>query len=85
MKHLKKQFDQGKRRKKYAASHRHSEHMRLLRKKADALKGKENAQQHLQALQKEMHQMDQIRKRLPSVDPFDSGYRRLYYCRYADD
>lgn len=25
------------------------------------------------------------RRRLPSKDPYDSGYRRLRYCRYADD
>src|SRR5713101_8220023 len=85
MKNLKEQFDQGKRRKKYPVYHRHSERIRLLRKKADALKGKEDRQRQLQALQNEIHQVDQIRKRLPSVDPFDSGYRRLYYCRYADD
>jgi RNA-directed DNA polymerase len=51
----------------------------------DSLKGKEEAKEQLQALQNEIRQVDQIRKRLPSLDPFDSGYRRLYYCRYADD
>ena len=85
MKNLKEQFDQGKRRKKYPAYHRHTERIRLLRKKTDILKGKEETQQQLQTLQNEIRQVDRLRKRLPSVDPFDSGYRRLYYSRYADD
>jgi group II intron reverse transcriptase/maturase len=84
MKNLKEQFDQGKRRKKYPAYHRHTERIRHLRKKTDMLKGKEDTQQ-LQHIQNEIRQVDRLRKRLPSVDPFDSGYRRLYFCRYADD
>ena len=27
----------------------------------------------------------QVMRRLPSLDPMDPGYRRLRYCRYADD
>src|SRR2546423_1085846 len=26
-----------------------------------------------------------LRRSLPSGDPFDSEYKSLYYCRYADD
>jgi hypothetical protein len=47
--------------------------------------GKEEARQQLQAIQDEICQVDQLRKRLPSGDPFDSGLRRLHSCRYADD
>jgi Type II intron maturase len=29
--------------------------------------------------------VDHLRKQLPSSDPFDEGYKRLVYCRFADD
>jgi hypothetical protein len=32
-----------------------------------------------------MKEIQRQRRRLPSSDPFDEGYKRLYYCRYADD
>ncbi len=85
MRTLKEQFDQGKGRKPHPAYHRYTERIRLLRKKADRLKGKEGAREQLQAIQEQIRQVDRLRKRLPSGDPFDSGFRRLYYCRYADD
>lgn len=31
------------------------------------------------------HQLRRQAQRLPSIDTHDSDYRRLYYCRYADD
>jgi RNA-directed DNA polymerase len=34
---------------------------------------------------KALKETDRIQKTLPSRDPFDEGYRRLRYCRYADD
>lgn len=85
MKELKNQFDQGKRRKKYPLYHRLTERIRLLRKKADALRGKEETTSQLQALQEEIRRVDGLRKQLPSGDPFDGEFRRLFYCRYADD
>jgi retron-type reverse transcriptase len=30
-------------------------------------------------------QLERQRRTLPSQDPYDEGYRRLKYCRYADD
>ena len=32
-----------------------------------------------------LKEIDRIQKTLPSGDPYDEGYRRLKYCRYADD
>jgi len=29
--------------------------------------------------------VDTVRKTMPSGDPLDTGYRRLRYCRYAED
>jgi RNA-directed DNA polymerase len=36
-------------------------------------------------LQQEIRRIDTLRKHIPSGDPFDTEYKRLYYCRYADD
>src|SRR3989454_7541619 len=85
MKELKKQFDQGKERKKYPPYHRLTERIRLLRKKADQLQGKEEAASQLQTIQEEIRQIDRLRKQLPSGNPFDGTFRRLFYCRFADD
>src|SRR6266480_3662006 len=85
MKTLKEQFDQGKKRKKNTAYHRYSGKIERLRKKWDMLKGKEKNTQKLQEIQQAIRQVDKLRKRLPSGDPFDAGYKRLFYCRYADD
>jgi len=34
---------------------------------------------------KRLKELDKKQKTLPSKDPFDEDYRRLQYCRYADD
>ena len=85
MKTLKEQFDQGKKRKKNKQYYRYSGKIERLRKQWDMLKGKEKNTQKLQAIQQEIRQVDKLRKRIPSGDPFDAGYKRLFYCRYADD
>ena len=85
MKNLKKDFDRGKRRGKNRLYYRYSGKIERLRKKWDTLKGKEGKEQELQAIQQEIRRVDHLRKQLPSSDPFDEGYKRLVYCRYADD
>ncbi len=85
MKNLKKDFNQGKCRRKNLPYKRYSGKIERLRKKWDSLKGKEGKEQELQAIQQEIRRVDHLRKQLPSSDPFDEGYKRLVYCRYADD
>ncbi len=85
IKEMKKRFEQGKRRKKNRLYHRHAGKIERLRAKWDNLKGKEGMEKALQDIQDEIRQTDQLRKRLPSGDPFDASYKRLFYCRYADD
>jgi group II intron reverse transcriptase/maturase len=85
MKELKKRFDGGKKRGKNLLYYRYSDRIRRLRAKWDRLKGKEGVEQDLQAIQDEIRRLDQLRKQIPSGDPFDAGYKRLFYCRYADD
>jgi group II intron reverse transcriptase/maturase len=85
MKTIKEPFDKGVRRKGNRAYKRHSNKIHRLRKKGDRLKGKENSKETLQAIQREIKEIQRQRRRLPSSDPFDEGYKRLSYCRYADD
>jgi group II intron reverse transcriptase/maturase len=85
METLKDGFDQGKKRKKTPKYNRYCGKIERLRKKWDLLKGKEDKNQELQDIQEEIRLVDQLRKQLPSGDPFDEGYKRLFYCRYADD
>ena len=33
----------------------------------------------------EFKRLDRIQKSIPSLDPYDDGYKRLVYCRYCDD
>jgi group II intron reverse transcriptase/maturase len=65
--------------------HRYADKIRRLRAKWDCLKGKEGTEKELQDIQDEIRRTDQLRKQIPSGDPFDAGYKRLFYCRYADD
>src|SRR6266568_1581855 len=85
MKTLKENFDQGKKRSKNSAYNRYCGKIERLRKKGDTLKGKEGKEQELQDIQQEIRRVDHLRKQLPSGDPFDEGYKRLFYCRFADD
>jgi len=85
MKNLKEAFNQGKKRKKNPLYNRYCQRIARLRKKWDILRGKEEKEQELQDIQQEIRQVDRLRKQLPSGDPFDEGYKRLFYCRFADD
>src|SRR6266566_5370146 len=85
MKDLKQKFDQGKKRKKHPPYNNYTSKIARLRKKWDTLKRKGAKKEELQDIQKEIRRVDQLRKRLPCGDPFDASYKRLYYCRYADD
>jgi group II intron reverse transcriptase/maturase len=82
---MKHQFDRGKKRKAHTIYRRYCGRIERLRRKGDSLKGKEGEKQELQRIQDEIRRVDQSRKQLPSGDPFDDEYKRLYFCRYADD
>src|SRR6266568_2098437 len=82
---MKESFEKGKKRKKNLIYNRYTNTIKRLRKEIDDLKGKEGKEETLQALQQEIRRIDQLRKQLPSGDPFDTEYKRLYFCRYADD
>src|SRR6266699_2286405 len=75
----------GKKRKKNLNYNRYCGKIERLRKKWDLLKGKEGKEQERQVIREEIRRVDRLRKQLPSGDPFDEGYKRLFYCRFADD
>src|SRR5215469_2017282 len=85
MRHMKEQFNQGKRRKGNKVYQRYTEAIRQIRKQAESLKGKEVSKDQLRDLQRKIKALQAQRRRLPSGDPFDRTYKRLLYCRYADD
>jgi RNA-directed DNA polymerase len=85
MKTLKKLFDTGKRRKANKDYIHYSNKINRLRRKYDSLKGKEEHTVKLQEIKRVIQQLKKQRRKYPSSDPFDTVYRRLYYCRYADD
>lgn len=85
MKDMKERFEKGKKRKKNLIYNRYTQKIERLRKDIDNLKGKEGNEETLQARRQEIRRTDQLRKQLPSGDPFDTEYKRLYFCRYADD
>ncbi len=85
MKELQAQFDVGKRRQGNNVYISYSNKIRRLRRKYDTLKGKEENTEKLQGIKRSIQQVKQQRQKFPSCDPFDTEYKRLYYCRYADD
>jgi group II intron reverse transcriptase/maturase len=85
MKKMKDRFTQGKTRKINSAYTRGSREIRRLRQQWDTLKRKGAEKETLQEVQRQIKHIQRLRRQIPSGDPFDSGYKRLYFCRYADD
>lgn len=85
MKNLKDRFTKGKTRKVNSAYTRGSREIRRLRQQWDTLKREGAEKETLQEVQRQIKHIQRLRRQIPSGVPFDSGYKRLYFCRYADD
>src|SRR5260370_1442597 len=85
MKKVQEHFKQGKERRPNKVYEHYSRKIRRLRKKYDTLKGKGAGKEQLQEVQRAIKSIQQLRRNYPSKDQFDPGYRRLHYCRFADD
>jgi group II intron reverse transcriptase/maturase len=85
MKTLKEQFNTGKERKPNKDYVHYSDKINRLRRKYDTLKGKEANKEQLQEIKRTIQHLKQQRRKIPSGDPFDPAYKRMHYCRYADD
>jgi group II intron reverse transcriptase/maturase len=54
-------------------------------KRIDQLKDAPGAEEEILRLRSRLEQVRRAQQQVPSKDPHDPGYRRLRYCRYADD
>jgi len=75
---LEREFTTGKRRRFTLEYQRIQSRIKRLRKRIDH-EGK------IPTLMAELREMENTLRSLPSKDPHDEGYKRLRYCRYADD
>jgi group II intron reverse transcriptase/maturase len=85
MAEMKAGFDHGKKRRAhpdYAALERR---VHRLRREIDALRAGGADEADIRACLKRIKAIEEERRTLPSVDPMDPNFRRLRYCRYADD
>ena len=73
------EFNKGKRRKKNALYDQYCQKIAVIRSQVD--KGTKD----LSTAKEEITELEKVRKSLTAGDPFDPGYKRLLYCRYADD
>jgi len=62
-----------------------SAHIRKLRSEIDRIKMEDDSIEKVREIQRQIKALDAERKAMPAGDPFDRGYKRLTYCRYADD
>ncbi len=85
MESLKEKFNTGRERTLNPTYTSYTNKIRRLRKKWKNLKGKEASKKELQKIHRAIEEVKGQRRKAPSGDPFDKEYKRLYYCRYADD
>jgi group II intron reverse transcriptase/maturase len=78
-------FDRGNKRRANPAYTLHSRRIAVLRKEIDVLRACNADKAEIRALRARIKAIEKERRRIPSVDQMDSGFRRLRYCRYADD
>src|SRR5262249_17782387 len=78
-------FNRGKGRKVSPAYKRLAYQVARRRKAIDRLKTTSKDAEAIKKLRGEMAVIDRERKHIPSRDPLDERYKRLHYCRYADD
>ncbi len=62
-----------------------SESIKRYRSKIDQLKQQGSAMNQIQVIKKQIRLLDEKRKTMSAGMPFDPNYKRLFYCRYADD
>jgi hypothetical protein len=85
MQTMKAGFDKGRDRRpfpRYAALQRR---VLRLRRKIDRLRAEGTDQAEIDAALAEIKAINEERRKVPSVDPMDPNFKRLRYCRYADD
>src|SRR3546814_11094126 len=62
-----------------------SRQIAALRTEIDAIRATSADKAEVRALLGRIKAVQKERRKIPSVDPMDPNFRRLRYCRYADD
>ena len=78
-------FDRGAKRRANPAYKSAESAIRRLRRKIDVLRATGADEAEVSAAFERIASLDRERRTMPSVDPMDPNFRRLRYCRYADD
>lgn len=78
------EFNKGKRRQDNPEYRHYAYEIKKLRREYDRCRGNGEVER-LKAIRTEIQKYDVIRKKLPAFNPRDPNFRRLTYCRYADD
>ena len=82
---IKMEFNQGKTRKFKVEYSRITASIRRLMKKIDRLKQQDNTADQIYTIKQQIKVYDKKRKAMTAREPIDPDYKRLRYCRYADD
>jgi len=79
-------YDQGKWRAANPLYKAYSNRILYLRRQISRKRARGESQSpEIQEMRRHIKELDTVRKTMPAGDPLDTGYRRLRYCRYADD
>src|SRR4051812_21419764 len=78
-------FDRGLKRRANPAYAALTRRIHKLRREIDALRAAGAGEALIRPLRDEIRERQRERRSVPAVDPMDLGFRRLRYCRYADD
>src|SRR3546814_6902022 len=85
MEEMRTGFDKGAERKANPAYTACSRQIAALRTEIDAIRATSADKAEVRALLGRIKAVQKERRKIPSVDPMDPNFRRLRYCRYADD
>ena len=85
MAEMRADFDRGAKRRANPAYKSAEATIRRLRRKIDVLRATGADEAEVSAAFERVASLDRERQAMPSVDPMDPNFRRLRYCRYADD
>lgn len=78
-------FDRGTKRRDHELYRRLGRRTARLRRQIDALRAKGAEESAVTSLIERISAIDKEMRSLPTGDPMDPNFRRLRYCRYADD
>jgi group II intron reverse transcriptase/maturase len=85
MAEVKAGFDRGATRRAHPGYAALTRRVLRLRREIDDLRARGADETEVRACLKRIKAVDKDRRTIPSVDPMDPDFRRLCYCRYADD